>query len=910
MLQKYKQQIKSMENTYIALDLETTGFDPATDEVLEIAAIKFQGEKILETFQTLVKPATEIPAMVSHITGITVDTVREAPTFEDVRDNLSIFLGNLPIVGHNIEFDLTFLEAKGIPILSPQFDTLKLSAILLPRLPSYSLDTISRQLKIVHDQKHRAYSDALVCVKLFNLLVEKIKTIPAPLLREIREIAERGEWDLAKIFTQTDSTAKTNKRRPVSATKTPEPLPATPPVDDKRAPHTAGQPQNEDIVELLGSKSPLAGILKNYEYRPGQQTFFLKILEAAQEGHHLIAEAGTGTGKTMAYLLAAAALRTQSGKKTIISTHTNHLQDQIIEKEFPLIRKLFPGLTITVLKGRRKYLDRSRLQILRDKPLLEEHEISALIKILLWLEETKNGDLDELNLQNKEVLIYDQICSDPDGLHHPQTATGQDFLEQARARAEDADLVIVNHALLTQDSLMENSILPDADVLIVDEAHHLEKTLTDAQTVIFGENRPYKLWENLFEAGFKHINPEQFFPERWPALLERLKTERQLCLENIPKIFRLLETLMSRFSSAPPGLGMRLAIDQKLRADPQWQQTLGLLVEMEQQTPRIAQLCRDISTLFQDLPVVNEQIGYALHEIERFFLQISAFTGDANHQITWINKNFDDSIHLATAPLAIDQTFGEKVTSPYSTVVLTSATLSTYGNFNYLRRELGLEENYEQILIPSHFSYPDQVKIIIPEDLSDPRDSDYLNQCRQIISDVIQKNGGRTLVLFTAKKDLAHVFHNLAPSLKSAGYNLLAQNISGGRGKILAHFQDEPDRCAILGTNSFWEGVDLIGPVLTCVIIQKLPFDPPDDPIIKARSARFEKPFEQYALPRAILRFKQGFGRLIRSAEDTGAVIILDSRLVQKSYGQEFVSSLPSGIKIHQCARGETSEFI
>ena len=166
------------------------------------------------------------------------------------------------------------------------------------------------------------------------------------------------------------------------------------------------------------------------------------------------------------------------------------------------------------------------------------------------------------------------------------------------------------------------------------------------------------------------------------------------------------------------------------------------------------------------------------------------------------------------------------------------------------------------------------------------------------------------MVLFTAKKELARVFHDLAAPLKNEGISLLAQNISGGRGKILSHFQDDPDHCAILGTNSFWEGVDLIGPVLTCVVIQKLPFDPPDDPIIKARSVRFAKPFEEYALPRAILRFKQGFGRLIRSASDTGAVIILDSRLVQKSYGQEFISSLPEGIKIHQCQRQNVAQHL
>ncbi|MBD3270503.1 hypothetical protein GF376_03170, partial [Candidatus Peregrinibacteria bacterium] len=263
-----------------------------------------------------------------------------------------------------------------------------------------------------------------------------------------------------------------------------------------------------------------------------------------------------------------------------------------------------------------------------------------------------------------------------------------------------------------------------------------------------------------------------------------------------------------------------------------------------------------------------------------------------------------------SVPLNISQSLNNKLFDFKKSIILTSATLTTENNFNYFRNELGLGEEFEEIQLPSNFSYPEQVKIIIPQDLSEPKQDNYIYECADCIKKIILKNQGRTLILFTAKRELSKIFHMLAPELKTHGINLLGQSISGGRGKIISQFKDEPEKSAILGTNSFWEGIDILGNDLNCVVIQKLPFDPPDDPIINARSSQFRKPFEQFSLPRAILRFKQGFGRLIRSSKDTGSVVILDSRLIQKSYGQRFIDSLPVGINIDICIGKKIDECL
>jgi predicted DnaQ family exonuclease/DinG family helicase len=887
-----------MENIYISLDLETTGFDPVGDQVLEVAAIKFQGNKILETFETLINPGIEIPAMVTHITGITEETVADAPSFESISDNLAKFLGNFPIVGHNIEFDLTFLEAKGIPILNSQLDTLKLSSILIHDLPSYSLDTISRLLKIEHKNKHRAYSDAFVCFKLIQILKKKIAELPPKTLEQIKEIVPRANWDLGEIFLQSKSNTtpkKTVKKK-------------------KKKSHTTNlgkQLKNDsELIDLLGEKSPLQNIIKNYEHRPGQQTLLQKILDAVHHRYHLIAEAGTGTGKTMAYLLAAAHIKHSQHKKVIISTYTNNLQDQIVNKDFPLIKHLFPDLKIAVLKGRKKYFDQERFKALTNKHHLEEHQLTTIIKVLIWLEQTETGDLDEINLQNKEILLYDEICSNPDDKRKNKNRTTESYLEKARKKADTADIVVVNHALLIQDHLNESSILPNAEILVVDEAHHLEKTLTDALTTQFSHNRTYRLWEKLIEHLHHPDSKKVASDPDWELHIENTKKLRLSYLSISENIFDGARLVIEKYAYNPDIPSIRLGISQQVTADEQWHKILSNIKDTEKLNTELLKLDKEIRQILEQYDEIDSSILPILRDLKALHRGLIELTNDSDNKIIWLSRHFDDSIHLAYAPLTVKDVFGEEIFSPFDSVILTSATLSTYGNFNYIRSELGLDENFEELKIPSHFSYPDQVKIIIPEDLPEPKEPEYLEQCKEVIESVINKNGGRTMVLFTAKKDLARVFHDIAPKLKTRGISLLGQNLSGGRGKILSHFQDEPEKSAILGTNSFWEGVDLTGSALTCVMIQKLPFDPPDDPIIRGRSSQFNRPFEEYSLPRAILRFKQGFGRLIRSSHDTGAVIILDSRLVHKSYGKAFIASLPEGIKIHQCTRNEVANYL
>ncbi len=885
-----------MNEIYISLDLETTGFDAETDQVIEIAAIKFQGNKILEEFETLINPMIEIPAMVSHITGIDSDTVRDAPTFESIAPGLRAFLGNHPIVGHNIDFDLTFLESKGIPILNKQYDTLQLAGILLPNLPSYSLDTISRQLKIDHKNKHRAMSDAHVCFELFQILTAKIQEIPKKTLKEIQTQIAKAHWDLGELFI--------NISTPPAGKKVVQ-------VDDN-----ADKPalkikldSSEDLLNLFDLPSPLSELVNNFEARPSQKKLLDHILQAFQRDHHLLAEAGTGTGKTLAYLLASAHHSSKSHEKIIISTYTHNLQDQIIYKDFPLVQRLFPNIRISLLKGRKKYLSLQRFEQLKQRSTLESHELIAIIKILIWLDTTTTGDLDELHLQNKENIIIDDICSLPD--QKPGSSGFEEFLDRARRSAETADIVVVNHALLIQDALADNKILPQSEFLIVDEAHHLEKTTTDALTITISYSRFLKQWESLLGSIEDARRDSLAFDNELTQLTENFATLKIKSLHQVERLFDNIREMLNQFAKILPGIPVQLSINIALRNSEEWQTILAMLKDLKPLRAELQNMFQKFQNILDSSEIEDSETPNHFNNLIDSYLEAEQIAEQYDRKINWISKGFlDESIHFHAAPLQITDSLKTLLFNFKKSVILTSATLTSFGNFNYIRSELGLGEDFNEIKLPSHFSYPDQVKIIIPEDLPEPKEPEYIEECQKVIDEVIIRNGGRALVLFTAKRELAKVFHDLAPKLKKVGINLLAQGLTGGRGKIISHFQDEPASCAILGTNSFWEGVDLIGPVLTCVIIQKLPFDPPDDPIVQARSAKFRRPFDEYSLPRAILRFKQGFGRLIRSARDTGSVVILDSRLVQKAYGRDFIASLPEGIQIKQCPKSEVQDYI
>jgi len=904
--------------TCVALDIESTGFDARTDQVIEIAAVKFEGDKVIDTFETFINPQIAIPRIITHITGIKDEDVADAPSLESLKEKLEAFIGDAPIVGHNVDFDVNFLKAKGVNVTGPLYDTLPLSMILLPGLPSYSLDTLGRMLKLEHKKKHRAMGDTVACMKLFRILEEKIGEIDELTLQKIQSVLKRSTWGLHEIFLNVTTNLQDKQKKRENKKGVDKPLSGQNFVrahksEQPRQSDTTYEKTAEEVLETYSPTGKLSTIIANYETRPSQQHMTELIMEAFAQDKKKLIEAGTGVGKTMAYLMAAVHHALKQQKKVVISTYTHNLQEQLLKKDIPLLRQLFAPaeFKIAMVKGRRNYLSYKRLELMLQKDSFADHEVALIIKILLWLNWSETGDLEELTFVGKEYTMLDEICCAEYACSHEDPEfKNACYLMKARQKAFNADIVIINHALLLQDSTADTPILPEYEDLIIDEAHHLEKVATDAFTVVLAFHsfeRPFDRLKKNIDVLSRQAKEAQVMDE-----LHLIKKSTDQLLSRIEIFFGLVGIFLEK--NLPPNHFNQLNMSQADVMSKEWLQARDAAKIITESAKNVLEKLTKLHEAFGDSggSAWKEVKGY-MYECEKKIADLkSVLESDeaAFEQMTWISKSFDENVTIRRSPVDAGPMLNTVLWSVKPSVVLTSATLRTDHTFSFFRGQLGLDESFEEAFLPSHFSYPDQVKILIPEDLPEPATEGYFKACAGIIKNIIEKNGGRTLVLFTAKRALSATYHLIAPELKKTGFTVLGQQISGGRGKILQHFKDEPATSAIFGTQSFWEGIDLQGNDLNCVIIQKLPFDPPDDPMIVARSKKYMNPFMEYQLPKAILKFKQGFGRLIRSSTDTGTIVILDTRIIQKKYGHQFLEALPEGIRIEYGSKDKIHELL
>lgn len=891
--------------TFIALDIETTGFNVEKDQIIEIGAIRFERSgKIIDTFDTTLNPKRPIPAIITHITGIKDSDLQNSPTLADITKDLQKFLRKDPIVGHNISFDLNFLNGKGLNINNDLYDTLQLSSILLPGLPSYSLDTLTRILEIKHKNKHRALSDTVASKDLFMILLDKIAEIDPQTFDEIDQVLKKSQWPLKPLFS---SQAKQSKKQKKLKTRAPKSKSQSANNEQQLQPHPAHPPLPKSLIkDFFKPDGPLAKTISEFETRDSQIQISEKINQAFTNNSNLIIEAGTGTGKTVAYLLAAYNHSRAQNSRVVISTYTKHLQEQILDKDIPqlekALRQIDPEIKIkaTVLKGRRNYISLKRLHFLLTKDFFQDHEVTFLIKVLNWLNTTQTGELGELSLQNKEFTLLDEVCCDEitNEESDPEYAN-RCFLKKARLKAEQSDMIIVNHSLALIDAIQESAIIPEYDCIIFDEAHNLEKVATETLSINLSFNfyiKPFDKLAGLINSG---KNPKELKP---------LSVTVNNVISRTEIFFGLLGIFIEKFTD-PSQYFFQNLINEPAQNSLEWKKVKESAQILKEFNNELLNDLENTGNLNNDLFREIKNIQLAIEErqdaIKTLFL-----TDEWKERITWTYKTMEGANCIKSAPLIVGDTMKKLFYDRKNSIILLSATLRTDHSFDYIRRQLSLYENFEEIALPSHFSYPDQVKIIIPQDMPRPNTEGYFSTSTKIITNIIRKNGGRTLVLFTSKKALQASYMSIAPSMKEEGFSVLAQGISGGKGKILEQFKREPETSALFGTDSFWEGIDIPGDLLTCVVIQKLPFDPPTDPMIVMRGQMYTDSFNEYQIPRAILKFKQGFGRLIRTSKDKGSMVLLDSRISQSSYGPQFLASLPEGIKILHCNSSETASLL
>lgn len=710
-------------------------------------------------------------------------------------------------------------------------------------------------------------------------------------------------------------------------------------------------PQEINVEKALAVVCPngsLAINMKGFESRCEQKEMMRNVLEAYNGNQVALIEAGTGTGKSLAYLIPAMLWAAETGERTVISTNTITLQEQLLSKDVPLISKaLNLNLKAVLVKGMHNYLClRKFADSQQEYLLLSKHEMEEMQKIEAWKEAPQDGSRSSLPFA-PSPSVWEKVCAENDTCNRNACPYYQQcHFFKARKQANEAQLLIVNHHLLFADlvcradtnNFKDQAILPHYTRIVLDEAHNIEDIATDYFASRISQMDLIRLTARLAaeKKGESH--------GKLPLLKEKIITHYRKDLS------RDVSSILNRLNIDLPGLRRDLLqqshemfnalfeftnASQIAHSDEQTQGESKLRILPHHHTHRdwkerviplsqslngsIQRYAQALAALLNDLkllknPVLEEQIknicfeiGVLAEKLAGTCAIIERFTTIAvpSERVRWIElQQFKTMINTAIvdADLDISKTLAEHLFSKFSTIILCSATLTTNKQFHFIRQRLGLTSEQfpnrpiREYTYESPFDFQKQALVAIPTDIPNPTDPSFVKEATEKIWQIVQSSMGNAFILFTSYAMLKTCFEKLESRLKENRYHPLKQG-DDDRQTLLNKFK-ATNYSVLFGTDSFWEGVDVAGEALRCVVIVKLPFKVPSDPLIQARSeaisAKGGDPFMDYSLPQAIVKFKQGFGRLIRNRRDRGCIICLDNRLLTRRYGKQFLSSLPT----------------
>ena len=906
----------------VALDIETTGLDPRSDSIIEIGAIRFNDRRVEEEFSTLINPQRGIPEFITRLTGITNPMVQNSPILADVLPELVDFVADLPILGHNVKFDIGFLREQGLFHHNETLDTYDMASVLLPSAGRYNLGALGQYLGIPYPATHRALDDAKVTHAVFQRMSENALLLPLEILAEIVRMSEQMDWGADYIFRQalrqrgrelsTPGKRYQSLQGPLFSKQPP------PPIEPRDTPEQLIPLDVQEVTAILDRGGLFSKFFPHFEHRQEQVELCETIASALSDGLHVLAEAGTGVGKSLAYLIPAAIWAYQNNTRVVVSTNTINLQDQLINKDIPDVQKALDlPIKTSVLKGRNNYLCPRRLEALRRKGPESPDEVRVIAKMLIWLNETEMGDLSEINIIGPaERAIWQRISASDEGCSNEtclRRMGGICPFFRAKQAAHEAHILIVNHALLLADIATGNRVLPDYDYLIIDEGHHLEAATTSALS--FRVTQP-EMERTLRELGGSNsgalgqmltIAREILNSDQYAALEEiaRHSTDKASVFQNYSRQFFIaIETFLENQREGR-GLGsysQRVRIIPATRTQPEWtdvefawEDALKALEPMLGHLEHVSQAIGEMAESgLEEIEDLQSNITNIFRRLVEYQNNINALVFEPqNDQIYWaeISPN-QQRVTLEAAPLHIGHLMEKYLWHEKSSIILTSATLTTNGEFDYIQDRLSAFDA-DTIALGSPYDYERSTLLYIPDNIPEPSDRNgHQRAIEKGLINLCKATGGRTLALFTSYAQLQKTSAAISPILMEHGIVVFEQGQGASPHALLESFKNT-DQAVLLGTRAFWEGVDVPGESLSVLAIIKLPFSVPSDPVIAARAETFENPFYEYNIPEAILTFRQGFGRLIRSHEDHGVVAIFDKRVLTKQYGKMFIDSLP-----------------
>jgi ATP-dependent DNA helicase DinG len=902
----------------VAIDIETTGLNDERDAVIEIGAVKFKGHRVEDEWTSVINPGRHIPEFITGLTGISDVEVRNAPRLRDIAHEVEAFVGNAPVVGHNVRFDLGFLQKQaGILQYNEVIDTYELAAVLMPTASRYNLGALGKQLGILLPATHRALDDARVTMAALNKLFEMARELPLDLLAEIIRLGEVLEWDANWAFQEI---LRSRAKEGIKAKKVKKESPSY--LDDSKYP-PLGNPEEptplnvDEIASILEYGGPFSQFFESFEQRPEQVAMLRAVTNALSYGSHLMVEAGTGVGKSFAYLVPAALFALQNNTRVVVSTNTINLQDQLVQRDLPnLSQALNLDFRFSVLKGRSNYLCPRRVETMRHFGPRNADEMRVLAKVMVWQLNNQSGDRSEINLTGPtERDAWNRMSAEDDACTTEtciKRTGGACPFHRAKSASQSAHVLVVNHALLLSDVATGSKVLPEYSHLIIDEGHHLESATTNALSFKLSQ---FDMDRMMKEVGGTNAGVlgrllgetnETLRPADFGLLQQKVSraTDKAFRIEQMNReFFNVLGEFarMQREGQPPSNYAWQSRVLPATRTLPYWDEvemawdatgeTLrNLLTELGEIYKAAAELYADGHDNLEDV------MGDISNVVRRLTEAEANITGMISKPLAgmvyWIEVQPNQNrLSLNAAPLSVAPLVEKYLWHEKRSVILTSATLTAHGEFQYLRNTLGADEA-DEMQLGSPYDYENAALLYIANDIPEPNQNGFQQVLDRTLIATAKATGGRMLVLFTSYAALKKTSQAITGPLAREEIYVYEQGDGASPNALLESFK-ATERAVLLGTKSFWEGVDVPGDSLSVVVLTKLPFDVPTDPLIAARSEMYEDSFNQYYLPEAILKFRQGFGRLIRTQSDRGVVAILDRRVLTKQYGRLFLESLP-----------------
>lgn len=906
-----------MTADYAVVDLETTGTQlHANHRIIQFGCALISQRKITESISLTINPARPVPPEIIELTHLKPQKLAQSPTFAEVAPTLRQLLAKRTFVAHNVDFDFPFINAEfqrcGLPPLQVSaIDTVELAQIMLPQAPSYRLSDLSAYLNIHHKHPHQADSDALATAKILLLLQKRIAQLPRLTQTQLAQLGQTLSHQTGKLFsnqslssTLPDHLIEVHDfilRRPLSLTmSTRNPIAPYPQTDEKKR-------------QQWGASLKMRPV-------QFQMMDFLTQQLTNKTTKRLVVEAPTGIGKTLGYLLPLSyELDRHSQRRLVITVPTTLLQHQLQRQTLPLLNTVRKkDFSAAVLKSARHYLDLDRFRTYLQKGPQNRHTIINEMRILVWLTQTLTGDLDELQLTRYNTMFYNSIN------HLPQIVAQSpyaevDFWQRVQTAARQADIVITNNAYLAQHL---NDFDTKQDMLVVDEAQHFADDLTQSSHHAFSIQRLSEQAKQLNDiVHFMIDNPE--------AQAELTQNQRFLssvhrCLDRYQKALQALNDQLvllvgNQLLTEPKYLDFQTQATQRS----QLQTALIHVIDcqdtyLDQCLPLEDKLTSAQSQLMTQQRIQTwQQKNNDLEQKQKQLLQAKEKLADPHfREFGFFLDLDDDGVNYRFNWLAkTHQKLRQDLDQHFSFQLYTGAALAVGTDFTYFRQQLGFSQTETKTLqLSSPFAYGRRAALLAPQSTQTPNQNgaDYDRWLFKVMLPILRNNHVQTLVLFNSLASVRNVYRLLQPALGQQR-EILAQGITGSNDKIAKRFRFTKAGI-LLGSQSFWEGIDFPNAELSLLLITRIPFESPRNPATHYRQIRLtqrgESAFNVDTLPRAILKLKQGFGRLIRNENDRGVVVMLDERARKSHYQKAIQQAFPPQLLPEVLPNDQLSVFI